>query len=115
MRGFALASSVHYGKKYDNVFWNGRQMVYGDGDGQFFRSFTRSVDVIGHELTHGVVQFEANLDYQGQPGALNESFSPMFLALFLNNIKNGKRRSKLIGLSAIICLRQKFMARRFGV
>ena len=107
MRGFALASSVHYGKKYDNVFWNGRQMVYGDGDGQFFRSFTRSVDVIGHELTHGVVQFEANLDYQGQPGALNESFSPMFLALFLNNIKNAIKPMRPIGLSPTICSQLK--------
>ncbi len=89
-RGFPLVSSVHYGKKYDNAFWSGRQMVYGDGDGQFFRSFTRSVDVIGHELTHGVVQFEANLDYQGQPGALNESFADVFGSLFKQYQKHQK-------------------------
>ena len=89
-KGFPLESSVHYGQKYDNAFWNGRQMVYGDGDGQFFNSFTRSVDVIGHELTHGVVQFEANLDYEGQPGALNESFADVFGSVFKQYQKRQK-------------------------
>jgi Zn-dependent metalloprotease len=79
--GMRLDSSVHYGKDYDNAFWNGAQMVYGDGDGKLFERFTRSVDVIGHELTHGVTAAEANLDYQDQPGALNESFSDVFGSL----------------------------------
>jgi Zn-dependent metalloprotease len=56
-------------------------MVYGDGDGKLFDRFTRSIDVIGHELTHGVTAAEANLDYQDQPGALNESFSDVFGSL----------------------------------
>jgi len=80
-KGMRLDSSVHYGSGYDNAFWNGTQMVYGDGDGKFFERFTKSVDVIGHELTHGVTAHEANLDYQDQPGALNESFSDVFGSL----------------------------------
>ncbi len=80
-RGLRLDSSVHYSTKYDNAFWNGVQMVYGDGDGVIFKRFTRCLDVVGHELTHGVTQYEAALEYQGQPGALNESFSDVFGSL----------------------------------
>ena len=77
-KGMRLDSSVHYGKKFDNAFWNGAQMVYGDGDGRVFRRFTVALDVIAHELTHGVTGTEANFDYESQPGALNESFSDVF-------------------------------------
>jgi Zn-dependent metalloprotease len=77
-RGLRLDSSVHYGRHFDNAFWNGSQMVYGDGDGVIFQRFTRCLDVIGHELTHGVTQYEAALNYQDQPGALNESMSDVF-------------------------------------
>ena len=77
-RGMKLDSTVHYGEAYNNAFWNGTQMVYGDGDGEIFQRFTKSIDVIGHELTHGVTQYEAALEYQGQAGALNESFSDVF-------------------------------------
>jgi Zn-dependent metalloprotease len=76
--GMRLDSSVHYSTNYDNAFWNGMQMVYGDGDGTIFNRFTKCLDVIGHELTHGVTQWEAALAYQDQPGALNESFSDVF-------------------------------------
>ena len=51
--GFALIGSVHYGQGYENAFWNGAQMVFGDGDGEIFQRFTRSLDVIAHELAHG--------------------------------------------------------------
>jgi Zn-dependent metalloprotease len=77
-RGMKLDSTVHYGEDYTNAFWNGTQMVYGDGDGEIFQRFTKSIDVIGHELTHGVTQYEAALEYEGQAGALNESFSDVF-------------------------------------
>jgi Zn-dependent metalloprotease len=77
-RGMRLDSTVHYDVNFDNAFWNGNQMVYGDGDGVIFQRFTKCLDVIGHELTHGVTQFEAGLVYRGQPGALNESFSDVF-------------------------------------
>ena len=80
-RGMKLGSSVHYGNDYNNAFWNGTQMVYGDGDGDIFQRFTKSIDVIGHELTHGVTQYEAALEYEGQTGALNESFSDVFGSL----------------------------------
>jgi Zn-dependent metalloprotease len=76
--GLPLVASVHYGKKYDNAFWDGQQMVFGDGDNIIFTGFTGATDVIGHELTHGVTGSEANLTYQGQPGALNESISDVF-------------------------------------
>lgn len=80
-RGMKLDSTVHYGEDYNNAFWNGTQMVYGDGDDEIFQRFTKSVDVIGHELTHGVTQYEAALEYEGQSGALNESFSDVFGSL----------------------------------
>jgi Zn-dependent metalloprotease len=82
--GLKLDSTVHYQKGYDNAFWNGQQMIYGDGDEdlppeqQLFNRFTKCIDVVGHELTHGVTQYEANLSYYQQPGALNESFSDVF-------------------------------------
>jgi Zn-dependent metalloprotease len=80
-RGMAIISTTHYDQSYDNAFWNGSQMVYGDGDGELFQRFTKSIDVIGHELTHGVTQYEANLNYIKQPGALNESMSDVFGSL----------------------------------
>ncbi len=80
-RGMKLDSTVHYGEDYNNAFWNGTQMVYGDGDGEIFQRFTKSIDVIGHELTHGVTQYEAALEYEEEPGALNESFSDVFGSL----------------------------------
>jgi hypothetical protein len=78
--GLELISSVHYGTDFDNAFWNGGQMVYGDGSGHMFAAgaLTKAVDVIGHELTHGVTQYTAGLEYHGQPGALNESMSDCF-------------------------------------
>jgi len=85
--GMRLDSTAHYQTGYDNAFWNGEQMVYGDGDEnlpvdeRLFNRFTIAPDVIGHELTHGVTQFEAKLMYSLQPGALNESMSDVFGSL----------------------------------
>jgi Zn-dependent metalloprotease len=84
--GMSLISSVHVGEAdggdrfqpMNNAFWDGSQMAYGDGDGQVFQCFTRSLDVVGHELTHGVQSFTSNLLYRGQSGALNEHFSDVF-------------------------------------
>jgi Zn-dependent metalloprotease len=67
-----LRGVVHFGEDYPNAFWDGRRMVFGDGDGELFVRFTRSLDVIGHELGHGVIEDEAALEYWGQSGALNE-------------------------------------------
>lgn len=80
-KGLPLEATVHYGKRYDNAFWNGERMVFGDGDGEVFRRFTASVSVIGHELAHGVTQYTAGLVYANQSGALSESVSDVFGAL----------------------------------
>ena len=79
-RGMGLVGSVHYGEDFGNAMWDGYQMIFGDGDGHIFKvgKFTELVDVIGHELTHGVTQYTANLRYQGESGALNESISDVF-------------------------------------
>jgi Zn-dependent metalloprotease len=79
--GMTLVGTVHYDRNYDNAYWDGTQMVFGDGDGTLFNRFTAAVDVIGHELTHGVTQDTAALEYQDQSGALNESVSDAFGSL----------------------------------
>ncbi len=95
-KGLDLVSVVHFLTGYDNAFWNGERMVYGDGDEdlpeaeRLFNRFTISIDVIGHELTHGVTQYEAKLVYQNQSGALNESFSDVFGSLVKQKVKNQK-------------------------
>jgi Zn-dependent metalloprotease len=89
-RGMPLHGTVHFDKDYDNAFWDGQRMIYGDGDGQQFERFTKSVDVIGHELTHGVTQDEAGLIYFGQTGALNESISDVFGSLVKQYVNNQK-------------------------
>ncbi|GAF01751.1 M4 family metallopeptidase [Saccharicrinis fermentans] len=91
--GMDLISTIRYMKGYDNAFWNGEQMVYGEGDEdlpeeeRLFNRFTIAIDIIGHELTHGITQYEANLVYQGQSGALNESFSDVFGSLVKQRVK----------------------------
>jgi Zn-dependent metalloprotease len=74
-RGMRLDGYVHRGVQYNNAFWDGQEMVFGDGDGRIFSDFTGSLDVIGHELTHGVTEHTAGLEYHNQSGALNESMS----------------------------------------
>jgi len=70
--GMALISTVHYSWGYCNAFWNGSQMTYGDG------CSIVADDVVAHEMTHGVTEYESNLIYSGQSGAINESFSDMW-------------------------------------
>ncbi|MCB1740573.1 MAG: M4 family metallopeptidase [Gammaproteobacteria bacterium] len=86
--GMRLEGYVHFGNSYNNAFWDGREMVFGDGDGRIFTDFTRSLDVIGHELSHGVTEHTAGLEYHGQSGALNESMSDVFGSL----VKQWKNR-----------------------
>jgi len=76
--GASVSLSVHYEQGYDNAYWDGTQLVFGDGDGQIFGRFTRPIDVLGHELTHAVTERTAGLAYAGQSGALNESISDVF-------------------------------------
>ena len=77
-RGAPVSLTVHYEQDYDNAFWDGTQLVFGDGDGRVFGRFTKPVDVLGHELTHAVTERTAALAYAGQSGALNESVSDVF-------------------------------------
>lgn len=79
-RGALVSLTVHYGRDYANAFWDGTQLVFGDGDGEVFGRFTRAADVLAHELAHAVTERTAGLVYQGQPGALNESVSDVFAA-----------------------------------
>ncbi|MGH3972111.1 MAG: M4 family metallopeptidase [Pseudonocardiaceae bacterium] len=80
-RGMRLDGYVHRGRNYNNAFWDGQQMVFGDGDGRVFTDFTGSLDVIAHELTHGVTEHTAGLEYHTQSGALNEHMSDVFGSL----------------------------------
>ena len=97
--GLHLDATVHFGKDYDNAFWNGQQMVFGDGDGDLFNRFTASLDVIAHELGHGVTGDEAGLVYVGQAGALNESLSDVFGSLVKQYVRKqtADRADWLIG------------------
>ena len=97
--GMRLDSTVHYRKSFNNAFWNGQQMVYGDGDNDIFGRFTKSLDVIGHELTHGVTQFTGGLVYQNESGALNEHLSDVFGSLVKQYFKKqtAKQADWLIG------------------
>lgn len=103
-RGMLIKQYIHYDKGMDNAYWDGRRMVYGDGDGLVFASFTSDMDVIGHELTHGVTENECNLDYENQAGALNESFSDVFGTMIKQRYNKQDVRSAdwLIGEKVLI-------------
>ncbi len=86
--GMDLIGTVHYGGKYNGAFWDGTQMVFGDGDGKIFTSFAKSLDVVAHELGHGVVQWTANFDYHDQPGALYEHYADVFGSVVTQYVEN---------------------------
>ena len=86
--GLPLDATVHFGNEYNNAFWNSAQMVFGDGDGVIFNRFTIALDVIGHELAHGVTEDESQLQYFNQSGALNESMSDVFGSLIKQFVKH---------------------------
>jgi Zn-dependent metalloprotease len=77
----SIVSTVHFGERYQNAFWNRAQMVYGDGDGEAFQSFTSCLEIAAHELAHGVTQIDAGFGYEGESGALSESISDVFGSL----------------------------------
>jgi Zn-dependent metalloprotease len=103
-KGMLIKQYVHYDKGLDNAYWDGRRMIYGDGDGSVFTSFTSDIDIVGHELTHGVTEHEANLDYENQAGALNESFSDVFGILIKQRFNNHdvRKANWLIGEKVMI-------------
>jgi Zn-dependent metalloprotease len=92
-QGMPLNGHVHFGNRYNNAFWDGQRMVFGDGDGVLFNRFTIAIDVMGHELTHGVTEKEAQLIYQDQSGALNESVSDVYGSLVKQHHK-GKQAAE---------------------
>ena len=105
--GLLLKHYIHYGKTLedmDNAFWDGEEMVYGDGDARIFGSFTSDIDIIGHELTHGVTQYESNLEYHNQSGALNESLSDVFGIMIKQRMLNldVKTSNWLIGENVLL-------------
>ncbi|MBI3821818.1 MAG: M4 family metallopeptidase [Planctomycetes bacterium] len=110
--GMTLKSSVHVADVDDtgnfvpmnNAFWNGEQMAYGDGDGAVFQRFTKSLDVVGHELTHGVESFTSNLTYFDQSGALNEHFADVF-GILVRQWKNGEKAASanwIVGAEVLV-------------
>jgi Zn-dependent metalloprotease len=86
--GMALRSSIHFSVQYNNAFWNGSQMTYGDGDGNIFIDFTKGNDVIGHELTHGVTQYSLGLSYSNQPGGSTRACRMCSARCFANGKPN---------------------------
>ncbi|MCM3392398.1 M4 family metallopeptidase [Cytobacillus oceanisediminis] len=82
--GMKLVSTVHIGSKWNNAAWNGKQMLYGDGDGTRMISLSGGLDVIGHEMTHGVITNTADLIYENESGAINESIADI-LGAFAEN------------------------------
>lgn len=83
-KGMKLLNVVHYGRNYANAFWNSKMMVFGDGDKVIFNKFTL-LDIIAHEISHGITERTAGLEYWSQPGALNESFSDVFGSMVLQH------------------------------
>ena len=79
--GMTLISRVHYNRNYNNAFWDGSQMTYGDGDGTTFIPLSQDADVVAHELTHGVTERSSGLIYSNESGALNEALSDIFGAM----------------------------------
>jgi len=87
--GMTLDGIVHFGQKFDNAFWNGDQMVFGDGSELRFVRLTQSLSVCAHELGHGVIQTDGPLVYQGQSGALNEHIADAF-GVMVHQWKHGE-------------------------
>ena len=85
-KGLEIICNVHYGEKYNNAFWDGKQITLGDGDGKIFTDFSKSLDVIAHELGHGIVQFTAGFVYKDQSGALNEHFADVFGSVITQHV-----------------------------
>jgi Zn-dependent metalloprotease len=80
-KGGPIKSYIHVGTKWNNAAWDGEKMLYGDGDGKLFSPLPGGLDVIAHELTHAVTQNTANLQYQEESGALNESMSDIMAVM----------------------------------
>ena len=93
----SLVSVVHFNENYLNALWDGTEMVYGDGDGTNARALSASLDVVGHELTHGVTENTSKLVYQKQAGAINESISDIFGSIIEHYVKPDEKNNYLLG------------------
>ena len=106
-KGMAILQNIRYRenklKPFFNAFWDGEQMFYGTGDPKFTKSFTSDLDIIGHELTHGVIDYEAALNYENQSGSLNESYADVFGILIkqYTNKTSARTANWLIGENTI--------------
>jgi vibriolysin len=108
--GAALTQTVHYSQNYCNAFWNGSQMVYGDGSAsQGCGSLATSLDVTGHEMTHAVTEYESGLVYSGESGGINEAFSDMFGA-FVEAWVDGGRNGTLANNNAVWLIGDEVLA-----
>ncbi len=76
--GMDVHSFTHFDLNYNNAFWSGGVMIYGDGDGEEFTYLSGDLDVVGHEMTHGVIEYTADLAYHNQSGAINETMADVF-------------------------------------
>ena len=94
-----ISSRVHYGTNYNNAYWSSPYMTYGDGDGTTFRPLV-TLDIAGHEMTHGVTQYSAGLVYSNESGALNESMSDVFGAMVERYARGETLNTWLIGEEA---------------
>lgn len=97
--GSDIIVNVHYGVKYMNAFWDGDELTFGEGNGTIFTDFSKSLDVIAHEFSHGIVQTTANLNYFSQSGALNEHFADVFGSVVTQHVlgQNADDADWLIG------------------
>lgn len=102
--GATALATVHYGQDYVNAFWDGTQLVFGDGDGVVFDRFTKPIDVLAHELAHALIQSTADLTYQGQSGALNESVADVVGACVRQRVlgQDAEQADWLIGVGLFL-------------
>ena len=112
--GMRLDATVHYAERYNNAFWNGTQMVFGDGDGEIFNRFTASVDVIGHELAHGVTDDEAGLAYHVPAGRAQRVHVGRVRVAREADSDAPDRRARPTGWLARDCSRRRCMRARSG-
>ena len=108
--GGVIKSYVHYGVDYDNAFWDGERMTYGDGSGTFFDALT-SLDVCAHEIGHGVCTHTANLIYGGESGAMNEGYSDIWAAC-VENFSGGRTQDQIWQIGEDIERREGHIALR---
>lgn len=102
-KGFYIHATVNYGKKYSNAFWNHKQIVFGKGDQEIFKSFML-LDIMGHEISHGLTSHSANLEYYSEPGSINEHFSDVFgMAIKQYFLGEDNKTSKWIVGEGIFC------------